>query len=212
MNSSLCAAARRPLIALDADGVLLDYNHAYRHAWARAFGVLPELRDPAAYWAIDRWDVRRLEGDELSALRTCFDEVYWSTMQALPGAIEACHALCAAGFELVCVSALQPRFREARHHNLRTLGFPIEQVFATSNLDNGVSPKAAALQQLQPLAFVDDYAPYLRGIPADIHAALVLREPNGSPNQGDSLALAHSTHDDLSAFAGWWLNRGEASA
>ena len=26
------------LMALDADGVLLDYNRAYAHAWQRAFG------------------------------------------------------------------------------------------------------------------------------------------------------------------------------
>ena len=42
------------LIALDADGVLLDYNLAYASAWECAFGVRPQLRDPQAYWAIDR--------------------------------------------------------------------------------------------------------------------------------------------------------------
>lgn len=41
-------------IALDADGVLLDNHSAYRNAWQRAFGVLPDVRDPNAYWPIDR--------------------------------------------------------------------------------------------------------------------------------------------------------------
>ena len=63
------------IIALDADGVLVDYHHAYRHAWAKTFGEWPALRDPQAYWPIDRWDVRRLEGSELAKLRLCFDEV-----------------------------------------------------------------------------------------------------------------------------------------
>lgn len=48
----------KPIVALDGDGVLLD-NSAYRAAWARAFGTLPRLRDPNAYWPIDRWEVRR---------------------------------------------------------------------------------------------------------------------------------------------------------
>ena len=29
---------RRPVIALDADGVLLDFHLAYAEAWERAFG------------------------------------------------------------------------------------------------------------------------------------------------------------------------------
>ena len=39
----------RPLIALDADGVLLDFHLGYAGAWARAFGTLPAERDPFAY-------------------------------------------------------------------------------------------------------------------------------------------------------------------
>lgn len=44
----------RPLIALDADGVLLDFHLGYAGAWRRAFGALPVERDPLAYWPIDR--------------------------------------------------------------------------------------------------------------------------------------------------------------
>lgn len=45
------------------------------------------------------------------------------------------------------------------------------------------------------------------GVPTSVHAALIMREPNGSPNVGEDLALAHSKHEDLSGFARWWLNR-----
>lgn len=197
----------KPIIALDADGVLLDYHHAYARAWAKAFGAIPAVRDPLAYWPIDRWDVRRVEGDELAQFRACFDDHYWSTIPAIPGAVDACHALAAAGYELVCVSAIEAQFQAARLQNLRDSGFPIERVIATANADINVSPKAAALHELRPVAFVDDFLPYLRGISSDIHAALVLREPNGSPNTGDDLAWAHSRHADLAAFTTWWLSR-----
>lgn len=196
--------APRPIIALDADGVLLDFVGAYRYAWQRAFGVLPALKDARAYWAIDRWDVRYLEGEERERLRQSFDQDFWSQLPALPGAVEACERLVAAGYELACVSAISPRFREARMANLKAHGFPIERMIATSSESDGGSPKADALHALAPVAFVDDYLPYFRGIPRDTHAALITREPNGSPNQGDDLALTHSRHDDLNHFSRWW--------
>lgn len=165
------------------------------------------MRDPLAYWPIDRWDVRKLAGDELQRFRTHFNHHYWSTIPAITGAVDACCDLAAAGYELVCVSAIDAQFETARLQNLRSCGFPIERVLATENSANGVSPKVAALKLLKPVAFVDDFLPYLQGIPKDIHAALVLREPNGSPNAGDGIAWSHSQHADLAAFAAWWLSR-----
>ena len=97
--------------------------------------------------------------------------------------------------------------RSARLRNLRDLGFPIERVVATGNAAGERSPKADAIAALDPAAFVDDYLPYLRGVPAHVHTALVMRGPNGSPNAGDEMRLVHSVHDDLAGFAAHWLAR-----
>ena len=201
---------KKETIVLDADGVLLDYNQAYRHLWYRAFGVLPELADPQAYFPFDRWDVPRLGPAERDHLRACRDESFWTTISAMTGALDAVMNLHAAGYELICVSALPAEYQGARLKNLLDLGFPIEEVIATpetATSDPSRSVKASAIEQIRPVAFVDDYAPYLRGIPSGVHAALVMREPNGSPNAGENLELAHSTHDDLADFARWWLER-----
>ena len=195
----------RPLIALDADGVLLDFHLAYASAWQRAFGAYPRELDPQAYWPIDRWDVERLDAKRRAQFREQFDTHFWSTCPALPGAVDACHQLVAAGFELVCVSALELEHGPARLRNLRALNFPIERVIATGNTEGERSPKAQAIEALQPLAFVDDYLPYLRGIPAQVHTALVLRAPNGSPNSGTEMRLAKSVHQDLAEFTTHWL-------
>ena len=197
----------RPLIALDADGVLLDFHLGYASAWQRAFGFAPRERDPLAYWPIDRWQVERLEAAQRAQFRAAFDEQFWTTVPAIDGAVEACHRLHDAGYELVCVSALEAEFEAARLRNLRELGFPIERVIATGNAAGERSPKADAIQMLAPIAFVDDYAPYMRGVPAQVHTALVLRAPNGSPNVGADLSLAKSIHDDLADFAAHWLAR-----
>lgn len=196
----------RPLIALDADGVLLDFHLGYADAWERAFGERPRERDPLAYWPIDRWEVDRLDEAGRARMRAVLDEHFWSTMPALPGAIDACHRLHDAGFELVCVSALESEYEAARLRNLRSRGFPIERVIATGNASETRSPKADAIESLRPVAFVDDYLPYLRGVPAQVHTALVLRAPNGSPNTGAEVGtLARSVHQDLAEFVDHWL-------
>jgi phosphoglycolate phosphatase-like HAD superfamily hydrolase len=196
----------RPLIALDCDGVLLDFHLGYASAWTRAFGQAPLERDPLAYWPIDRWQVERLDTKRRAVFRTAFDEQFWATIPPIAGAAEACHRLHSAGFDLVCVTALDKEFESARLRNLRDLGFPIERVVATGNAEGARSPKADSIEALQPVAFVDDYVPYMRGVPAHVHTALILRAPNGSPNTGPDLALAKSVHDDLVQFADHWLS------
>ncbi len=197
----------RPLIALDADGVLLDFHLGYAGAWQRAFGAMPVERDPLAYWPIDRWTVDRLDDAGRAHFRRHFDDLFWSSVPVIDGAVAACHRLRDAGFDLVCVSALDAEFESARLRNLRQSGFPIERVVATGNAVGTRSPKAEAIAALDPEAFVDDYLPYFRGIPRSVHAALVLRAPNGSPNEGAELSITSSVHDDLSGFVDYWLTR-----
>lgn len=159
----------KPIIALDADGVLLDYHVAYRNAWHRAFNHLPVLKDPNAYWPIDRWDVRKLEDGELEHFRRFFNDEFWRTIPATDGAIHACNQLYDAGFDLVCVSAIESKFENARLVNLLNLGFPICRVIATSSTSGAMTPKATALSLLKPVVFVDDFLPHYRGVSPSIH-------------------------------------------
>lgn len=199
------------LIALDADGVLLDYNKAYGRAWERAFGQPLELANPNAYWARDRWGAPWLEGATKERFRQAFNHDFWSSIPAVEGAVAACRTLHSAGFRLVVVSALPTQHRQARLDNLHRLGLPVDDVIATppQSASSATSPKARALAKLQPQVFVDDYLPYLRGVPRErTHLALITRDPEGSPNQGPEMHLAHSTHANLAEFARWWLFQG----
>jgi phosphoglycolate phosphatase-like HAD superfamily hydrolase len=198
----------RPILAIDADGVLVDLHVGYARAWQRAFGVYPAERVPQAYWPMERWQVEALVAEQRLVLRAQFDEPFWASLPAFPGALDACLRLHDAGYELVCVTALESRFMEARQNNLRALGFPIRRVLATGHVEGDRSPKADAIEKLRPVAFVDDYIAYMRGMPGYVHTALVLRAPNGSPNVGEELRLARSVHQDLAAFAEHWLGPG----
>ena len=197
-------------IALDADSVVLDYSTAYGRAWADAFGDHPVEKDPLAYWPLHRWGVKRLAGAELARFRASFHEEFLSSIPAIDGAVEACHRLHDVGHELACVSAVEASFERARLRNLRELGFPIERVIATGSTGAALSPKTEALQTIQPVAFVDDFLPNFRGLPAGKHKALVIRQPNGSPNVGAELSIVDSQHADLDAFATWWLSARRA--
>ncbi len=197
----------RPILALDADGVLVDLHAGYARAWQRAFGVTPAERDPLAYWPMDRWDVGRVDAEQRLLLREQFQQAeLWENLPAIAGAVDACHRRHDAGYDLVCVTALEQRFQAARLRNLKALGFPIRRVVATGHAEGERSPKADAIAALRPVAFVDDYIAYMRGVPTEVHTALVLRAPNGSPNVGDELKLARSLHQDLADFTDHWLS------
>jgi phosphoglycolate phosphatase-like HAD superfamily hydrolase len=196
----------RPILAIDADGVLVDLHIGYARAWRQAFGVSLAERDPQAYWPTDRWAVDPIDAEQRLLLRAQFERPeFWETLPAMAGAVEACHRLHEAGYELVCVTALEARFQKARLNNLKALGFPIRRVMATGHVEGDRSPKADAIKTLRPVAFVDDYIAYMRGMPTEVHTALVLRAPNGSPNVGEDMKLARSVHQDLAAFADHWL-------
>lgn len=72
---------------------------------------MPEIRDSLAYWPIDRWEVRRLEGSELAHFRSFFDQEFWSSIPPAENAVQACTMLVDAGFELICVSAMAAEFQ-----------------------------------------------------------------------------------------------------
>lgn len=178
--------------SLDGDGVLLDYNTAYAALWEKVFNVKLTLVRPDGYHAMQRYDLPFLEKDKLEYFNSCKDEEFWSTVPALPGALEACHTLKELGHRLTCVTAVSSKFVEARRHNLEALGFQLDEVLATgTQVVEGASPKAAVLASLAPDRHVDDYYPYFKGISSSIRRILIHRDHYKSPNLSPE-ALVHS--------------------
>lgn len=202
----------RKLIALDGDGVLLDYHEGYALAWQDAFGERPSVGNPEGYHPMHYWDTAALKDQQ--KLRLFKEALYthqaWSRFPALPGATAACDALVGAGYTLVCVSALNPSFRAAREANLAQLGFPLSELFLTGS-DGTDNPKRGILAGLKPLAMLDDYLGYLQGLEGITWRALVKGRPAFNPNRNTEWTPADSVHDDLQHFAAWWLAR-EADA
>lgn len=205
------------LIVLDADGVLIDYHAGYANAWERAFGEKLVVRDPEGHHPMHYWNVPVLsDAGRLHLHVKGFTEEAWSTMPALPGAVEACEQLQRMGFRLVCVTALSPRWRAARSANLSALGFSMDEVYAVGHSSDTAAPgtprpvgnpKLEVVTQLAPALFVDDHLPYFQGLPANIWRALIDVRQNGSANSDPLLEPPHSGHASMTEFAAWCKRR-----
>lgn len=206
-ENNLAPVHKRPIIALDVDGVLLDYSSAYALAWQRAFGTHPIEVNPHAFWPHERWGIPWLEGEQLKQFKAQFDEAFWSTLPALPGAIEACHQLVDAGYELIAVTAIDSQWLRARMKNLQLHAFPILEVIATGGaVPDQPNPKAEVINRILPDVFVDDYPPFLEGIHAEVHKVLIYPPQRGG-NADEQIGVFESTHPTLSVFAQEWLIR-----
>ena len=48
-NDSVVPASKKPIIALDCDGVLLDYHSQFAHIYEKTFGTKPAIVSPKAF-------------------------------------------------------------------------------------------------------------------------------------------------------------------
>lgn len=205
MNSPMINLGKsRGLIALDGDGVLVDYRPTYPLVWQRAFGESLTVVNPRAYHAANMYGVGFRDDEHKAAFFKHFTEDVWETLPALAGAIDACEQLLEAGYDLVCVTAMPPEFAAARQRNFDRMGIPVKKVIPTGRSGLG-NVKAPALNALKPIALVDDLADNFIGLDAGIHCALIDSGADDAPARHTDPAAAHSVHQTLLEFVDWWL-------
>jgi phosphoglycolate phosphatase-like HAD superfamily hydrolase len=197
---------KRRVIAIDADGVLVNYNASYPPVWQRAFGQILTLQRKA-YHAANAYGVQLVKGTpEYERFLATFGDEDWRAMPALDGVWEACHLLHDAGYSLVCVTSIPSRFTGPREDNLRRLDLPFDRVIAVGHSDTH-NPKLSVIQELQPEAFVDDLASNFYGVGPDVHKSLIDYGHFDSPNLELDLGAVDSQHGSLREFTDWWLAR-----
>lgn len=191
----------REVIAIDGDGVIFDYSEGYIRAWEKCFGYRPAVVNPAATMVTDKYGVPHLEGDELEHFRSEFSDDFWATLPILEGAEEACRMLHEK-YDLAMVTAIQPNHLDARTRNIGDM--PFFDIIATPyegfNRRLDKSPKINAVKKLGAIAFVDDYLPFHRGMPTNIHTALI-GSKNAAYDDMQLLLNISSIHSSLLDFA-----------
>lgn len=179
-------ALKSKKIALDCDGVLLNYNVAWKDAFLRAFNVdLPHVQD--SYHAHNQYgvavgDVHYYKDNaayQREMLFKAFTDDGFETMPALEGALEANLALVDAGYECIVVTAVPEYTRLKRIKNLADLGFKISDVICT------YPRKAETLTAMMPVAFVDDQRMNFHGVPPEIQRILIHKDVHDSPNHNN---------------------------
>ncbi|CAF1082732.1 unnamed protein product [Didymodactylos carnosus] len=166
----------KPVIALDCDGVLLDYCKTFGQIYQQTFGKDVVVVNPRSFDAKNMYGIEFTPEEEID-FYTKFDEHGWHSMPMLDGALEACDLLHEAGYELVCVTTMSEKFVEQRLRNLKQHGFKIDRVIGRQihhklpndflKQDEHPNPKKEAIEKLKPVVFVDDLKRNFKDIQCD---------------------------------------------
>ena len=145
----------KPIFLIDCDGVMLDYNEAFKIFYEKIYGVKLTLVNPKAYHATEMWGVGEMKKEEYSYFKTESNKLgMWENMPALPGALEFVQKL-SKDFRVWCLTSMPTEFEKQRHNNLKNLGFPIERVIATSRVGRE-NPKKKYIEEIKAKYFMDD--------------------------------------------------------
>lgn len=145
----------KPVLALDVDGVLLNFSGFWVQTAEQALGRNLPLLSRAYHFGV-RLGLTKAEYD------ACWDYFRsidgWSKVPAFPGVGEVLQQL-ADRYRLVAVTGIPFDVLDARLANLQALDFPLEEVLATGHRDFS---KEQLLRERQAVAFVDDRLKHLQ--------------------------------------------------
>jgi FMN phosphatase YigB (HAD superfamily) len=160
------------VIALDVDGVLLDFMPAFDKAAEALLGKRIKIhKDEHSlnhYHLKDR--IQSTQEDVDAVLQYMIDTGVYANLQPLPGAREALDAIKAEGFKIVLVTALPEAAKLSRLLNLKNyLDFEPDEIHCVGM---GMT-KGEKLKEIQPDVFIDDRIDYLASGASIYHLAWV---------------------------------------
>lgn len=142
---------KRPVVAFDADGVLLDLKTGYRALASEVLGR-PLVECTKSYCFQERFGLTKDEAAQVRA--RLYSAEGMSALPALPGAVETVAALRREGFQVAIVTGIPPFLEEARRRNFMTLGMEIDAIFCTGG---AFDSKRHILEDVNALSYVDDH-------------------------------------------------------
>lgn len=148
------------VIALDCDGVLLNYIDTYQKIYEEMFNTKISVVNPRSFTADTHLGINWKGRDkEQAAFYDLFAEKGWKSMIALPGAVEATHHMKDLGYKVVIVTSMPEDKAMDRASNLQNVGVYFNDVIACGSHSKavaGVNLKEPHLKKLKPEYFADD--------------------------------------------------------
>ncbi len=189
-------------IAIDVDGVLLDFDGA----WKLHAGLALHRRLTRVSSAYDLGERYGLTPAEVTLGWQKFHELHgWGGCTDLPGAVEAVKTQISKGAELHVITAMNPKAMDWRIRRLRELGIsgrlhvPPRKVYrsAYGNWDKG-----PLLRRIRPAFYADDQWPHCR-VARDAGVTFVARihaEHDGHGEPVTGITEYRSLAEALAAF------------
>lgn len=141
----------RPVVAFDADGVLLDLKTGYRTLATRVLGR-PLAEHTKSYCFHERFGLSKEEAARVREL--LYSGEGMGALPALPGAVETVTALRRAGFQIAVVTGIPPYLEDVRRRNLDAVGIEVDAIFCTGG---AFDSKRHILEATRALSYVDDH-------------------------------------------------------
>lgn len=189
------------LVALDADGVILDYNQTYAQMFKKAYGIELKVVNPLSYAAFECFAMKKQDPEMVKDFHQRLHHLgMWREMSAFPGALDAVKMMTTKGYRCICVTSMPKQFAHHRLENLQTLGFPINEVIAT-NHSNRINPKKSYIEALHPAYFVDDILKNFEDLNVQTELVFLDNGFEDTPNKSQQHQYAHRTVKSLKEFA-----------
>lgn len=167
----------RFLIALGADGVLFDFESAWRkcaeNILRRDIPKVSDHRDLARRFALQPGESNRVWAN--------FHKKTWGNIEAYSYAEDMLYELKRLGCEIAVVTAVEGRAAEMRRRWLIRARWPISQLVSVSPHHHPAQAKASAVRELNALAFLEDDAENANAATHPLVSALLWRGCTGMP-------------------------------
>lgn len=201
----------KPLFLIDCDGVMLDYNQAFKEHYEKIYNKTLTLKKPKSYLAAEMWGVGNMSKEDYHHFKHESANIgMWENMPALPDALEFVKEL-SKYFTVWCLTSMPTQYEQARLKNLQNLGFPIEKVIATSRVGEE-NPKKKFVEKLKPMYFLDDLLQNFVDIKSKSKSQLIFLDwkHEDSPNKKYSHINPHMTihhYNDFFASSSYYIQQ-----
>lgn len=187
-------------VALDADGVQLNFDLGFRITASKALGRELELLNPRAYSMRERYGMTPKENATAwEAMMT--EPAGWRGLPALEGAKEAVDALKKAGKRIIVVTKIPSDVVDLRAENLKKLGLHFDDIVVTKM---GNNCKTEALSKIKPALFVDDRLDLVRKasfVPDKFWIDLGHEQDEGHENADETVGYSNSLAGAITQWA-----------
>lgn len=201
----------KPLFLIDCDGVMLDYNKAFKDYYERIYNKKLELVKPNSYFATEMWGIGKMSDSDSEHFKTESSNLgLWENMPAISKSLEFVQEI-SKYFTVWCLTSMPTQYEKARLKNLQKLGYPIEKVIATSRLGKE-NPKKRFVEELNPMYFMDDLLQNFEGINSELKTELIFLDwkNEDSPNSRYNHIKPHltvSNYEDFFSLSSYYIKK-----